>query len=444
MLKGSFKVGRLLLSLILICFLIFPSFVLSYRKDVPVVWNDITTWSQHKLPGTSDVLLPGAYTSTLDYAGCGWFSAVFALRKAGVADENYTPIDLVRDAERVGAYFGSWLFEFSKINSIFPDANAEGIHEGDLAWDAPNFSGAGKFRGNYGLYREGMSTDQGVSIIKYFYDKGYYVVPCLKVGGAGHYVFIDYEVPVDEDCPYEYNFRIMDSGHEYTYLSDYNVPELNPKRDGRSSLITGWGEIWVFDLSGGDESKLNYNRPTFYDDESARRYGGASGHGRVGSEGITEGEIRSIVNEGDLIGIKKDGDLGEWQMWPNFENPNLTVEERYAAEAIVRSMGKGVDFEQLLRVITAMLGFLLVIYSVVLFAVYVVWGRVDPGFMKRFTLGRGVAKRGEEVKKSDREVEMSFVEFVVASMVIMGLGVLLLSGVFVNIVMKIVMWLGGI
>lgn len=370
--------------------------------------SDITHWSQWHMPGSTEIILPGTDGLTMRAAACGWFSAYFALYKAGIIKDHksYNVKNLIEDARKEGAYFGGWLLDMSKLGKIFPDANIGHIKDEDLGSNS-------RWWGSWGIYMGGYSQDKVIEVAQTLMKRGYYLILCLRSSEtSGHYVFLDY---VDPERPGD--IRIVDSGFPYTWLSEYKSFE------GKGMTF---GEMWVLDLSNGKNENLNFNRESPYK-EGPRNNGQNSP--------ISSAEVQQVLSEMNLEGMKdyqKNLSIFQRPVYPglNLDNPLELIN----AQKIVE--GKRVNpLLSLASKVVSAIGFLLVGYSLFLVVFYIGLGKTYPRLMKMVFFGRYVIEDNTELVKNG----LSVFQFGVRVCAMLGVGVLLASGLLTRFVVEVLM-----
>lgn len=365
----------------------------------------ITSYSQYHMDGSTSIILPGSDGLNMRTAACGWFSAYFALSKAGIPKEGYDTRNLIEDARNKGAYFGGWLLDYSKLNKIFPDAGIKGINKEDM-------QGRPAWGGNYGINLSGLSTDEAFRVMKALQDKGYYLVVCLKCSEtSGHYVFLDY---IPEDKPND--FRIMDSGFPYTYLSDY--------KDYKNKTMR-FAEMWVLDLSNGDSKNFSKNRPSLYKD----------GVKPTKVEEKTGEDLGKLVDEMDLVGMENyQKDLNKFQVpvYPGLELADAG--DKFSAEKIREENQRRKKLNTVSKVLSV-LGWLQIGYGLGVIILYYTVGRYNVKVMKLVMFGKYVLDDDMEEQKVANGIKKR--KFLIRSISMVICGFIVVSGVFFNLILKI-------
>lgn len=358
------------------------------------------------MDGSTSIILPGSSGLNMRTAACGWFSAYFALSKAGIIKEGYDTRNLIRDAKQKGAYFGGWLLDYSKLGRIFPEANIKGINKADT-------EGRPSFYGSYGIDLSGLSTDQAYRVMKSLWEKGYYLVVCLRCSEtSGHYVFLDY---IPEDRPND--FRIMDSGFPYTYLSDY--------KDFKNKRMR-FGEMWVLDLSNGDSKNFSKNRPSLYKD----------GVKPTKVEQKTGEPLGELVDEMDLVGMENyQKDLSRFQI-PIYPGLDLAdANDKFSAEKIKEENQRKKKLKTVSKVISVC-GWIMVVYGMGVMILYFTVGRYNVKIMKIVMFGKYVLE--DDMKEQNVENGIRKSKFLLRSWVLVLGGLLVASGVFFNLILKFI------
>lgn len=365
----------------------------------------ITSYCQSRMEGSNSIILPGGANYSLAHAGCGWFSAYFALSKAGIPKEGYDVRNLVKDATEKGAYIPKWILNYGKLNKIFPEANIKGINKEDM-------QGRPAWNGSYGVDLTGLSVDEAFRVMKAIWEKGYYLVVCLRCSETtGHYVFLDY---IPEDKPND--FRIMDSGFPYTYLSDY--------RDYKNKTMQ-FAELWVLDLSNGDSNKFCKNRPSLYKD----------GAKPTKKEEKTGEKLGELVDEMDLVGLENyQKDLNRFQepVYPGLELADAG--DRFSAEKIREENQHKKKLNTLSKVLSV-LGWLQIGYGLGVIILYYTVGRYNVKVMKLVMFGKYVLDNDMEEQKVKNGIKKR--KFLIRSISMIICGFIVVSGVFFNLILKI-------
>lgn len=374
----------------------------------------ITHWTQWGIEGTSSYKIG---IDNLNDAGCGWFSATYALIKSGLVPSDFNPTKLIEPANtHNGILSGSWVLRYDVLPKMLNNPDIKGISDKDLEESGLSTS----WMNGYGVVTN-ASLEEGLKIIKFFYDRGYYIVPCLRYEGEGrsgtasgaHYVFIDYLNP-DND---KIDFSIMDSAYEHRFLSDY-------KSYQRGTLT--FAEIWVMDLSGGKESNKNFNMKSSWEDEHAQKH---SAKGTSTTNRVSASEIKKIASSADLTGMDLQGVLSRDQTLFHIEEPIRGVAENKSIQDLKTSIDANASQKtSFLDAAIFIVGLALLIYSVVLGVVYFVFANQVENIMPKLLFGKNVQLPNDNtpVKGTNTVSRNTFIRSIA---ILAILSVLILTGI---------------
>lgn len=405
-----------LVTILLLGGLVESNFAYQKKADGRVTWEDpVVNWVQWGMPECTSIILPGSSGFNMKTAACGWFSAYFALYKAGIVNpSNYNVKNLISDAKREKAYFGGWLLDYGKLNKIFPNASIEPIKDEDMG-------GNSKYRGNWGVQLGGLSQEKALKVASAFMKRGYYVVICLRSAEtSGHYVFLDYVNPENE-----LDFRIGDSAYGYTWLHEYKSYKSKGMR---------FGEMWVLDLSGGKTENLSFNRKSIYEDGA----GASQGNTTNNKEPIKSGEVSRLLSELEIEGMGEyQKNLSQFQepLYPGLE---LTDPTELLNAQKINEQRKNTELYKFFDRAVSAIGLVLIFYVGLLVFVYFGFGKVNPNIMKVFFFGRYVVTGDIQ----PTAMGITFNQFVIRLSVMLGVGILLASGVVFKIVLRVLLMLG--
>ena len=215
----------------------------------------------------------------------------------------------------------------------------------------------------------------------------------------------------------ELDFRIGDSAYSYTWLHEYKSYKSKGMR---------FGEMWVLDLSGGKIENLSFNRKSIYED------GAGASQGNTNKEPIKAGEVSRLLSELEIEGMGEyQKNLSQFQepLYPGLELTDPV--ELLNAQKINEQRKKTEVYKFFDRVISA-IGLVLIFYVGLLVIVYFGFGKVNPNIMRVFFFGRYVVTGDIQ----PTAMGITFNQFVIRLSAMLGMGILLASGV----VFKMVLW----
>lgn len=167
------------------------------------------TFHQYTYPMANQTLLrPGGELAST--SSCGYFSLGFALMKSESIPKDYNILDLVKTAREHGMQNTSWgHFDWSRLHEL-----NLGLKQSDIT----SYENVFISQGNWFL---NGSKETQKETLKKLMREGKYVIVCVRSPKTeGHYVFLDY---IDENG----DIRMVDSGFEGSYLSEYDDGEIS-------------------------------------------------------------------------------------------------------------------------------------------------------------------------------------------------------------------------
>lgn len=351
--------------------------------------KDPKYWWQGHIPNTgSETITLKAGSDTIGGGACSHFAMTYALVKMGIFNPKNgdTPYTHIKNAREKNAFMTDWgYFDFTRVNELYPDVSFEG-RDNNV---------------------QGMSAADGLTYVKGKMSEGYYVIGIVygSVSRNGHCIFFD---GVNSDG----KMSIGDSGYIGLTFEDVYMQSTNY-----------FNYLELLKCKGKD---IN-SQPSIYDDTALR--------------GVSTTEVveyKNLVKEYELTGMPTKSNLQEGVVRPEINSINdLTEDEKLVVSSIKETKdAEKLDWFQIAKNVISFIGFLLLVYDLLLIVFYV-FDRVNSflniSLVSLITLGRiKVALKEDfaELSKEDRKSNgyITLGKFIAIILVIGTLGGLMLSG----------------
>lgn len=346
-------------------------------------------WWQGHIPNTgSETITLKAGSDTIGGGACSHFAMTYALVKMGIFNPKNgdTPYTHIKNAREKNAFMTDWgYFDFTRVNELYPDVSFEG-RDNNV---------------------QGMSAADGLTYVKGKMSEGYYVIGIVygSVSRNCHCIFFD---GVNSDG----KMSIGDSGYIGLTFEDVYMQSTNY-----------FNYLELLKCKGKD---IN-SQPSIYDDTALR--------------GVSTTEVveyKNLVKEYELTGMPTKSNLQEGVVRPEINSVNdLTEDEKLVVSSIKETKdAEKLDWFQIAKNVISFIGFLLLVYDLLLLVFYV-FDRVNSflniSLVSLITLGRiKVALKEDfaELSKEDRKSNgyITLGKFIAIILVIGTLGGLMLSG----------------
>lgn len=380
--------------------------------------KDVTTWTQSAWPECHTIRLAGGKGSTISAAACSYFATAYAMVKAGKMDPKTgtAPIDFIKEANKKGGWDTPWgHFDSSKIGDYFDGVECEekGVK---LEW-------------------AGMSQKEALSVIKKYYNDGFYVIICVVAPGItdGHYVFCD---GYDENG----DMIVGDSGYCTTRLNGYMNNNLQICY------------CRVYSVKGAPCNEMQ----SIYSDKVGQRLDGRNGP-------MSDEEMdtyRGVVDEYDLEGMGKYRNYltSEDCIVPEFMwKADLSLRE----QSCVSDIGSNIESSTLsarkvFYIALSFFGVCCILYGIVLFLAYFLDYNntfIDISLLAIVSFGKlrvvsreemGYSNKKLGYNKKDKCTYLTLGMVAKRSIILFAVGILLVSGAIGGIILEVAWWIAGL
>lgn len=359
--------------------------------------KDIKYWWQGNVPNDNSLITGKSGSDTIGAGACSHFAMSYALVKMGILNpaNGDTPITHIENARRADAFLVDWgYFDFGRVNELYPGVTYEGRDN--------NVSG--------------LNATDGLTYVKGKMDEGYYVV-AIVYGDVtnGHCIFFD---GINSDG----TVSIGDSAfYGITWEETYGATN------------TYFSYLELLKCSGKDFN----SQPSIYDDNALR--------------GATKKEVEEyngLVQQWNLTGMPSKTNLAEGVKIPEFyDYKALTSNELENLQDIknIRDGDKLTIF-RVAKISISILGFLLILYALLLVAAYI-FDRVNSflnlSLVNLFTLGYLKVATKKDLRElgmynQDRTGYITAPKLFVIVLVILIIGGLMISGELSYLVYNII------
>lgn len=386
--------------------------VRAYDNSKPFDGKDVATWTQGAWEECHTYVIGTDGESTIQNSGCGYFAIAYALVKAGIMDTSSgtAPIDFIKKVVEGGDTDLSWgHMKMTAINKYYPQVTCD-------EYLLP-------------LGNADMSTEQALSVIKDYYNKGKFVIASVSAPGitSGHYVFFD---SFKEDgTPV-----IGDSGKPFTDFKPYLDAGVFIKY------------CTVFSIEGVNCNEL----ASIYSENVGETTGVTNGEMTEEEKRIFQGVVKEFDLEG-MQGYNNIIDAGlQRPIFFGSENDLTIAEQRNVEE-----MGSGIDSRKLtparvFHISMSFVGICLVFYGVLMLLAYLTDYNntfAEVSLLKIISFGKFMVLEQEDIRfgtiekgyDPNRHITYMSVDMLIKRIVLLfGVGILLLSGIigdaFVSII----------
>lgn len=395
--KIDFK--KVLFSFIISIVLIFNNLsVFAYDDSKPHDIHDITTWCQGSFPESDTRRLAGGTGDTLTSSACSYFSMSYILAKGGyINPKKETPIDIIDKVESYNGWDTAWgHMNGSVVSKLEPDLQCD----------------------QYMLSLEGMGNKKALAVLKGLYDEGKYLQVCISANAtAGHYIFIDEFIGQDD-------FKIGDSGFKGTKWSDYY------KDNGGSFKYVN-----VYSSKSG--RKCNEQESIYI--------------GNVGSSGDKTNSGASDEEKGIYEELKSEWELSGMKYYKlsDVQNDVSMASTLYTVKDVnhLNDLKDGIDAKEdstknIIRVITNILGFILILYGILLIVAYLFDyfnNFVEFSLLLILSFGRLMVATEKGIEVSSKRVKyVSLGGLITRVAIIISVGILVMSNSVWNIIIGLI------
>lgn len=350
--------------------------------------KDPKYWWQGHIPNTgSETITLKAGSDTIGEGACSHFAMTYALVKMGIFNPKNgdTPYTHIKNAREKNAFMTNWgYFDFKRVAELYSDVSFEG-RDNNV---------------------QGMSGTEGLKYVKGKMSEGYYVVGIVYGDKTqGHCIFFD-------GVNSEGKMVIGDSGYKGTTFEDVY-----------GTCNTYFRYLELMKCKGKD---IN-SQPSIYDGTALR--------------GVSTTEVveyKNLVKEYELTGMPTKSNLQEGIIRPEINSMNdLTEDEKLVVSSIKETKdAEKLDWFQLAKNIISFVGFILLVYDLLLIVFYV-FDRVNSflniSLVSLITLGRIKVALKEDFAELSKEDRMNngyitLAKLIAIILVIGTLGGLMLSG----------------